>query len=321
MMANSKINAFLVHLGFNMWLDQPEKDGIHALPGKGPYQYASDTLRFDSGVWHDLSWLLKEAGCNMILIDVAEGMKYETHPEIAVKGAWSKTQLADELSRLRSMGFEVIPKLNFSAGHDEWMGIYSRMLSTPAYYKFCEDVIDEVYEVFGNPRFFHLGMDEECVSIQENLYELMIVRQGELFWHDFNHIVRKVEQKGARPWIWADHVWHNGRSRDSFLAHVSKDILLSNWYYGRFEEKDPNNYLYRAYTAYELLEKHGYDQIPAASNCSCRENYRLTMEYVRKVVSDRHLLGIEMTTWMPTIPEKREALEDAVCIMKEAGTL
>ena len=34
-MANSKINAFLVHLGFNMWLDQPEKDGIHALPGKG----------------------------------------------------------------------------------------------------------------------------------------------------------------------------------------------------------------------------------------------------------------------------------------------
>jgi len=45
------------------------------------------------------------------------------------------------------------------------------------------------------------------------------------------------------------------------------------------------------------------------------------MEYVRKVVSDRHLLGIEMTTWMPTIPEKREALEDAVRIMKEAGTL
>ena len=36
-MANSKINAFLVHLGFNMWLDQPEKDGIHALPGKGRY--------------------------------------------------------------------------------------------------------------------------------------------------------------------------------------------------------------------------------------------------------------------------------------------
>ena len=44
-------------------------------------------------------------------------------------------------------------------------------------------------------------------------------------------------------------------------------------------------------------------------------------QYVRKVVSDRHLLGIEMTTWMPTIPEKREALEDAVRIMKEAGTL
>ena len=316
-MNTPKISAFLVHLGFNMWLDPLEKDGVHALPGKGADQYATDSLRFDKDLWYGLSDRLKDAGCNMIIIDVAEGLQYESHPEIAAKGAWSKKELADEIARLRGMGFEVIPKLNFSAGHDEWMGIYSRMLSTPTYYRFCDDVIDEVSELFGNPRYFHLGMDEECVSIQENLYLLMMVRQGELFWHDVNRLADRVGSHGARPWIWADHVWHNKRSEENFLKNASKDLLLSNWYYGKFTETDPANYLYRAFHAYELLDKNGYDQVPAASNCSNPINYRLTAEYVRKNISDKHLLGLMMTTWAPTVPERGEYLYAAVQQMKD----
>ena len=127
--------------------------------------------------------------------------------------------------------------------------------------------------------------------------------------------MERVQAKGARPWIWADHVWHSDRSRETFLEHVSTELLLSNWYYNRFEET--SDIWYRAYKAYELLEQHGYDQIPTASNCACRENYRLTAEFVPKVISDRHLLGLEMSTWMPTVAEKRDRLEDAAAIMKE----
>ena len=65
---------------------------------------------------------------------------------------------------LRALGIEPLPKLNFSTCHDAWLGPYSRMVSTPAYYDVCRDLIDEVAELFGGPRFFHLGMDEETAQ-------------------------------------------------------------------------------------------------------------------------------------------------------------
>jgi hypothetical protein len=105
----------------------------------------------------------------------------------------TKKEVADELSRLRGLGFEVIPKLNFSSSHDEWMGKYSRMVSTPEYYKVCDDVIDEVCELFGNPGLFHLGMDEEVSSVQEG-YTYTVVREGNFYWHDQNRLFKRVER-------------------------------------------------------------------------------------------------------------------------------
>ena len=46
-------------------------------------------------------------------------MIYETHPDIALEGAWTKEELYDEISRLRSMGLNVYPLLDFSLGV-EW---------------------------------------------------------------------------------------------------------------------------------------------------------------------------------------------------------
>ena len=65
-----------------------------------------------------------------------------------------------EIQRLNSMGIEVIPKLNFSTTHNGWMGDYSHMVSSKPYYRMCEDVIRDVVEIFGHPRYFHIGLDE-----------------------------------------------------------------------------------------------------------------------------------------------------------------
>jgi hypothetical protein len=57
-------------------------------------------------------------GMNMVVIDLGDAIKYESHPEIAVNNAWSTTRLRKELEKFRKMGLEPIPKLNFAAGHD-----------------------------------------------------------------------------------------------------------------------------------------------------------------------------------------------------------
>lgn len=59
------------------------------------------------------------------------------------------------------LGIKLIPKLNFSATHDAWLGEYERMVSTKTYYTVCQDIINEIYEVFEHPDYIHLGMDEE----------------------------------------------------------------------------------------------------------------------------------------------------------------
>ncbi len=57
-------------------------------------------------------------------------------------------KLRAELNRLRGMGLEPIPKLNFSTTHNGWLKYYRRMLSTPTYYKVCEDVLRDAYKIF-----------------------------------------------------------------------------------------------------------------------------------------------------------------------------
>ena len=97
---------------------------------------------------------MSQQGMNMVLVDLGDGVKYESHPEIAVNNAWSTARLKQELAKLREMGLEPIPKLNFAAGHDVWLGKYSRMVSTDIYYGVCKDLIEEVSALFDKPRFF-----------------------------------------------------------------------------------------------------------------------------------------------------------------------
>ncbi len=314
-MANEMIWAYLMKLGTVM-CGEPTSGDIETCKNTAP-------LLCDDATWKTVTEKLATTKCNLLLIDVHEGMQYETHPELAVPGSWTKQKLADEISRLKGMGFEVIPKLNFSTTHDAWLGMYSRMVSTPTYYKVCKDLIDEVAEVFGNPRFFHIGMDEEVTWLQgEGQMNICHVRNSKLFWHDLYYFANCVEAHGARPWIWADHVWHTPEKEKDFLENMTKDVLLSNWYYGDFKQ----DYLKSAYMAYELLEKHGFDQLPTASNAIytpeyCRDNYNLTVSHCKKVIAPERLKGFMFTPWEETIPEKMERFDDSFALFNEAYDL
>lgn len=87
-----------------------------------------------------------------------------------------------EINRLNKMGIDVIPKLNFSACHDEWLGIYSHMISTPTYYRVCKNLIDKVRRLF-NTKYMHIGFDEEIYENQAK-YDFVVIRQSNLWWHD-----------------------------------------------------------------------------------------------------------------------------------------
>jgi hypothetical protein len=285
--------ANLLHLSFNMWGDREDPE---YKPDEG--MYYKRCLLFEQEMWEEVLGRMAEAGMNMVVIDLGDAVKYESHPEIAVDGAWTPGKLRRELRKARRLGLEPIPKLNFSACHDAWLGPYSRMLSTDTYYGVCSDLIAEVSELFDTPRFFHLGMDEENAFYQR-FWEYVVVRQFDLWWHDLFFLVEQVEKAGARAWVWSDYVWDDP---GVFLARMPTSVLQSNWTYGMQFRR--NNKVIRAY---HDLETYGYDQIPTGSSAEvAAENFQRVVSYCRRYISPERLLGFLQTTWKPTVTAHRD---------------
>ncbi|MHB9034971.1 MAG: Tat pathway signal protein [Anaerolineae bacterium] len=298
---NELMWGLLLHISYNMWSDRecPEWGS--------PYITARPYLRFDESLWNSLLIQAVAAGVNTILLDLGDGVEYHSHPEIAVKGAWSREKLKTELARMRGLGLTPLPKLNFSACHDTWLGPYARMVSTETYYQVCRDLISEVSELFDGPVYFHLGMDEETAEHQR-YYEYVLVRQGNLWWHDLNFYVEQVQQAGARGWVWSDYVW---KHPEEYYRLMPRNVLQSNWYYGT----DLHCNMARAY---DELELHGYEQVPTGSNWEDPANMRLTVEHCQQVIQPERLVGYLMSVWKPTLEECRARHEQAIACIKEA---
>jgi len=325
----------LVHLSYNMWCDTAKNDWPesvnHCTKRVKKYfrRYIGfrPELRCDSKTWRATTDAMARSGMNLLVIDLGDAVKYESHPELAVKGAWSVDALRLELSRLRSLGIEPIPKLNLSTGHDAWLGPYSRQVSTPPYYKVVGELLDEVIRLFDRPRYFHLGMDEEDWANQR-YYEYAVIRQGELWWHDLKFFIDRVEKKGVRAWVWSDYFWHHP---DRFLKRMPKSVLQSNWYYaaafsaaelsalGKSKGKDwVEKWVAPRVRAYKALDEAGYDQIPTGSNWSEPSNFIGTVHHCRANLGSKRLKGFLMAPWAPMLPPFKGYYQEAIDLVSSA---
>lgn len=311
--------ANLLHVSTNMWEDNPYVSDHSLLKdAKFPQDVYKDDYNYtnykeacawamrayrpylinDDKTWDTILKDMADAGMNMVIIDLGDAIKYDSHPEIAIKSAWSVDRLKAELVKIRNLGLEPIPKLNFAASHDAWLGEYSRMLSTQKYYSVCRDLIDEVIELFDKPRFLHLGMDEETVKHQRR-YDYVVIRQNDQWWKDFYFYVEETEKRGVRPWVWSDYGW---RHPDLFFKKMPKSVLQSNWYYDAEFDLTKMSEPSSAYLKfYDDLEKYGYDQVPTGSNWTNDTNMEDTVKYCKENINPDRLLGFMTAPWLPNM--------------------
>ena len=307
--------AYLAHFGMKLW--------------ERRCHYTD--LKVDDSMWKSLTERAAKVGVNVFVIDLAEGMVFPSHPELAVRGSWEPERMKDEIMRLKGMGMMAVPKLNFSSSHDQWLGKWRPYLSTPEYFRVCSEVVRDVAEVFDESPLFHLGYDEETYFIQNvNKFEYKRLRSGNLWWHDFLWFVDEVQKYGMRPWIWSDMCWEH---KDEFLARMPRTVLQSNWYYwNEFDiaaiEKE-NQSLGEKWSVFEknrpimvetyaTLEKNRYDQMPCGSTFMHRENFGNTIEYCRNVIKGDRLKGFLMAPWYcRTQEDKRGKIMESLDVMEE----
>ena len=300
-MANKFMWTFFMYLSNHMWGDDTTPDISWFMP-----PYYEEKNNTDVDVWDKSMKFLSECQYNTVIIDIGDGLKLESHPEIAAPDAWDKDFLKKKLDEIRALGITPIPKLNFSAGHDTWMKKYRRMVATPEYYAFCSDVIKEVCEVFDSPEYFHIGFDEEVVRKQAG-HEIIMVRGADLWWNDFNFICKECEKNGARPWIWSDYYWDN---KELFLKNMSKDVLQSNWFYGEFKDYPKDHIFYTRIETYETLNRLGFDQVPTCSSWQFVNNTYQTLAFGKERLSHDLLKGYMTVPWVRTTRDRQYRIMD-----------
>ena len=295
--------SMLVHFMTNWTFEEGNKIGE-----KNNYEVwrnpASPKLRFDYKVYREYLEDMKRCGVNTIVIDVGDALKYKSHPEIAVEDAFTYEEMERELDYMAEMGFELIPKLNFSTAHDVWMKEYSRMVSTKKYYEVVRDLIDEVIELF-KPRYFHIGMDEETPDGQGG-YDYVVVRRNDLWWHDLYYYVDCIEKHGVRAMMWSDYARHKP---DEFIEKCPKSVVQNVWYYFiEYGEGIEEKYQIRI-MPFDVFEKAGFDQMPAGSCCYHEECLPMLVDYCTEHISAEHLLGFMQTTWEPLMEKWQKDLD------------
>ena len=315
-------------LGVNMWWEEhPE-------------------VIFDDEAWNIIVDEVKAAGLNTIVLDLAEGVRYDSHPEIAHPGAWSTDRVRAEVKRLKEMGMTIIPKLNFSAGHHLWLGEYRKMMSTKIYYDVCRDLIREIYELFDHPKYIHLGMDEEG-NARIYRYEKNFVsfRRGELLFNDLKFLCDCVKECGATPWIWSDN--YNDHTEEFKRYIKTEDILLSPWYYHALKEehytKIADKQLYREFYSQPMFDgldltyveddpaiqfsmKHlipvtedGYSVVPTASTFNKNDyNADDLVDHYKTNASVERVKGFMTAPWIHTTMENVEEIVKGVRLLGDA---
>ena len=324
-MDNKKmIWSVLAHLEMSMW--------------------KNNTAVFDENVWDTLLDECVKAGINQIVMDIGRGIKFGSHPELSKDWSWSRQRVRKEVKRLRELGIEAIPKLNFSATHDGWLMEYERMMSTPTYYKVCRDLILEAGELFDNPRYIHLGMDEEDAR-HAAFSELAVYRHKDLLWHDLQFLFDCARETGATPWIWADHCL--GKPDEFYEKIGTEDVVLSPWMYNSIKKEHWTSVKSRqAYIDYYAKEPYasmniqyieeepfiqkfyertlpyvnqGYSVVPCVSSINqCQYNAVDMLEYFKENVKEGKILGYMTAPWLSTTKNSRDWLLNDIRWFRQA---
>ena len=307
--------------------------GLFATLGHNMWAKEATTLTFSEDAWRKVTDAAQKGGINTIILDLGEGVAWESHPELAAIGAWDRKKIKSEVLRLREMGINLVPKMNFSTCHDLWLKQYRLELGKPIYYQTVRDLILEAYDLFLQPEYIHLGMDEEgdLTNIVCGYPDPIRFRKRDMLWRDLNWMLNVVRSTGATPWIWADFCVNH--MHDDFLKNVkSDDLLMSPWYYNaikpehfellvegtdkyinaqrypynhmnlKYEEDRPLLKMCRQYMA-EAAQL-GYDIVPCTSDVfKCPYNTEDVFEHIIENAPADKVKGFMTAPWVHTLDD------------------
>ena len=309
--------------GFAVLLMQIEFDGLqpqlkHA-ELHGVYRIARRMIHICVFPENDLYFIKKlvrlAALCQYthIVIEFWGMLRYDCLRELSWPHAFTKAEAAEIIRECRELGIEPVPMYNMLGHATASRVCYGKHvvldqnprlqpLFTPdgwAWNILSDDVVNllrnvraELYELFGDGEYFHIGCDEAYYITRDD--ELRAQLPGYLA-----NLTREVEADGRKPLLWMDMLLEAGRypkcvasgkaeEMDSLRGALAPSSIFVDWQYSCTEVPIPTLL---------ALKDSGHDVIGAP--WLDRQNYAAHIE----TITANDLSGIMLTTWH-TLQEK-----------------
>jgi hypothetical protein len=183
---------------------------------------------------------------NCVLLEIEDKLQYETTPEVARPGAFTKSDLARIGKLCNALHIELIPKVQ-SLGHMDYLLKYKRYAalrennhpyqycpSNPESFKLWKGLCDEVINVLPYSRYFHIGADEtmylgECPTCRR-------YSKADLYINHIKKCTNHLKTKGKVPIMWDDLLRNQhgilGEEGSYKALELGKEAVLMYWAYG-----------------------------------------------------------------------------------------
>lgn len=253
-------------------------------------------------------------------------LQYDCMKELAWENAYSKIFAARMVTEIEDMGMEAIPMMNH-LGHASACRVsggkhvvldqnprlanlfspdgWSWNIDSPKAHDLLKEVRRELYEIYPNAKYFHLGCDE--------VYSYEKGEEDQRKMRDYlRSLIEEVKAEGMRPIIWGDMLLNadavgvgsrrqvpkpekpyfcgcdTPENAEKMLAAIPKDTVIADWHYDVLEAPIE--------TSVYLKEK-GFDVLgaPWFKNPNCQAHV--------DTIKDNQLFGLMVTTWH-TLAEK-----------------
>lgn len=256
-------------------------------------------------------------------------LRYDCLKELAWGNAWPKDFAKGIVREIEDMGMEAVPMMNH-LGHAAGCRVsggkhvvldqnprlaalfspdgWSWNILNPRARDLLKDVRRELYEVFPNARYFHLGCDE-VYSYEKGDEDQRRMRSF------LRSVIEEVQMEGVRPIIWGDMLL-NARAcgvdgghqpyvcgcdtpehADKLIAAIPRDTVIADWHYDILQAP--------VKTSVYLKEK-GFDVLgaPWFEDANCRAHADTAREH--------GLMGVMVTTWHTLAQKMPHIVADAL---------
>ena len=263
----------------------------------------TDRLRFSK-----LIRLAGVLGFTHVILEFWSTLKFECLEEYGWDGSYTKDEVRDLLREIREFGMEPIPMINHlghAAGSRITGGKHAVLDQNPKLHRlfmpdgwcwniFNPDTIEilrkmrhELYELFGDCKYFHAGLDEAYTFSANPQYRKALPDY-------LSGVATEILSEGRRPMLWmdmflpkesgTDHLCYcSVEQTEEFLRKIPSETVLVDWNYNTQTAPFPTSKYLKEHTNHDIMIAPWDNKNNLNAAISTAETY--------------NVFGLMMTTW------------------------